>query len=1170
MNAKKGVLFTVIVSLIVLSAATLNFNNLTAQNNNIATGDLVIEESEVLEKLKSSDNTINDHITTAESAAQWLRTEWTDNNFLRSGEIRLGQDGISGVGDFFVELYQVTGDTTYRDWAIDIANWLIYQHGVLGYPAGKWPNKVSASSVSNYSSYEQGVAGIGSFFINLYNATGNNTHKYQASLIHERLSSIKATTATGLAWEEQDSLSLTDGLGLVSVNNIYNGTEITSLSNLNSYDGSYYQVNANANFDTNVTYGLNMTQLIPFEDLLLVNEFMSKLTVKITVRSSIGLTSGDVYLKNHINGSWVQMNGGSIGVAEQEFSKVINSDFINWTWPLLIVNVTTTAGAPNSIFIDALNYTIDYNNGYNSTSYSTGAAGIGDFYLDMLENDLGNATLISNATGAGNFIIEEAILHGENASWFEKGSYYTTIDKGAAGIGRFLLRLNDATGVGSYDEYARRAADWLINNNITVASLIIQNKSLLWAEDNETVVTPGNVNNYVFPGMDYCAGIGQFLLELGQDEGGMNRYITNATYAANWLMNTQYMVETEDLFDYEVYCKWKYFGVANYGYKRATTGALEFFNNMFMELEYTNYSSYLSRGMEWVIKTVNITTDEWNGDNSTYDIGVGLAGVGLGLIRIDVKKGYITADTTPSQLEFNVLPRVQFSIGAYGSSINENHTFIKYAYGDNYLTGTWDIDHLNHSSGDDYFFDFEYINYNNTWHYAIFLEDDNHTLSFDNNGSEYQMYIADTVAPVTRLVPLYGAGIGAGDSGILEVRVKKNDTLGSPFDYFNVRYLSKDFDVHDIDTNYWDPIEGEYVFEVQIDIPADQTYGTAIPITVDTYDRAMNFETDIEILTVSDNFDPTLSEAPLTPSSRWVPQFVEVEIEAKVEDIGAGLDPNTGVFVKYTTDDGATWQTALLSKSGSKYIGKIPGQFMLVKVYYVYGAKDKSGNEVYWDIFHSESGKTYSSPQEIVTQYGLDVMYSYSITVNWTMLLVLVGVIALIIVSGYLIYSKRGGYLERMRRKSKATATGLAIKEKITNFYYKLYDKMNKIGERMSKGLSGSGGKIQLWFSDHFGDKPKKFFTVVGRALWAIPKGIYNGIANLFKGLGRVITNSKAWHIIFFMGLGFTMLITTVLQFLMAAGYPLRAVFFANMGFMMLIAGIVAFLLRFIYKLSYK
>ena len=201
---------------------------------------------------------------------------------------------------------------------------------------------------------------------------------------------------------------------------------------------------------------------------------------------------------------------------------------------------------------------------------------------------------------------------------------------------------------------------------------------------------------------------------------------------------------------------------------------------------------------------------------------------------------------------------------------------------------------------------------------------------------------------------------------------------------------------------------------------------------------------------------------------------------------------------------------------------------------------------------------------------SLSAMYSYSITINWTMLLVVVGAIAILVVSGYLIYSKRGGYLERMRRKSKATATGLAIKERITNFYYKIYDSMNRLGENMSKKFSSSGGKIQLWFSDHFGGKPKKFFKGVGRVLWALPKGIFNGIGNLFRGLGRVIANSKAWHLLFYMGLGFMMLITTVIQFLMEAGYPLRAVFFANMGFLMLISGIIAFLLRFIYKLSYK
>ena len=381
MNAKKGLVFSVIVSLIVLSAANIRFNDLAAQNNNTATGDLSIDESDLLERLKTSDNTLDDQIDTAEDAAQWLRTEWLDNKFSRSGEIRLGQDGISGVGEFFVELYQATGNSNYHTWAIDIADFLISQHALLGYPDGKWPNKIAVSGVSNYSSYEQGAAGIGSFFINLYNITLNNTYRLEASQIHDYLDSIDVPTVSGLAWEEQESLSYTDGLGLVSFNNIFNGTETggTQLSNLNSHDGSTYQIDADANFVSDVTYSLNLTQLIPFEDLPFIDDYISQMTVKISVVSNAALTSGDVFIRNTDNQSWVQMNGASISTTEQEFTKVINSDISNWTGVGLIrVNVNTTAVGVHRISIDALNYTMNYNNGYNSTSFATGAAGIGN------------------------------------------------------------------------------------------------------------------------------------------------------------------------------------------------------------------------------------------------------------------------------------------------------------------------------------------------------------------------------------------------------------------------------------------------------------------------------------------------------------------------------------------------------------------------------------------------------------------------------------------------------------------------------------------------------------------------------------------------------------------------------------------------------------------------
>ena len=1167
MKSKSLSIFAIIVVSTMLSPIFLNLNVVPSHNDN-SINDIEPNIEKALDTIKKADTSFDDQINTAETIALWLRNEWLNNTFNRSNVIRLGQDGVSSVGKFLIELYKKTANSNYLNWAKDIANWLIIQHGILGYPAGKWPNKISGSDVSNFTGFDQGSAGIGSFFINLYNVSTSDTqYLAEARDVYAYLNSQAQTTPTGLSWLEKDNLAYTNQVAYVTTNTTYNGTVGGgTLSDVNVYDGTTYDID-DVNQATQTDYRISLNPLIPSEYFGFIDQFMTDLTVSISVRASAG--TGDVMVYNAGNGSWVSITGGSpITSTETTYTQSFSSSFYNWTSVgagAVIVKVNTS-GAGHTTYVDALNVTIDYNDSYNSSSFATGAAGIGSFYLDMHNSDWGNQTLLDKAEKAANFTLEEVVEYGQYAAWQEKGRFYTGLRQGAAGIGSFLLRLKQITGKTSFQTYANKSANWLVSNNASVVGLFLEGPSLFWGAYNKS----SHFLSEILPGMDYCAGIGQFLLDLGQDIGGNNSHMINARYVANGLINANlnHMVQTESLFDRVVFYKWRSGTQADYRYSTATAGALEFLDNIFMDSPARNYTTALSRGMEWIFKTIDIQNGTWGGINTLYAISDGLAGVGYSLLSLNVKKPSITSVLTPNSYEFNDTARVEFDFQGYGANISRLNTEIRYAYGLNYILGTWDYDVLKNVSmiGDSYYFDeFTGVSHNNTWHYAIFVVDSNGTFSFDNNGSEYLMDILDSYAPATDLVPLYGEGIGAGASGTLELRVEKNKLRGANFSrvVVNIPQLGPSFTNIIISNTsiFWYSDGDDMVYPFQIDVGTALTFGTTIIVTVTTYDEINNQLITVETFSVTDTIAPTLTEVEIY-SIRWIPQFTPVKVEAKATDVGAGIDDNTGVFVKYTTDEGRTWQVVYLVKTGTKYVGEIPGQFLLSEIYYVVGVVDKGGNEIIYDTFST----TYSSIEDI----PLYAMYQYQIILNWFVLLALLTIIGVVTVLSYLIYSRRGGYLEKMRRKSKAAATGIAIKERLTNFYYNLVESMNNISEKISKRLSGGGGKIWLWFEEHLGERPKKVLGGIGRLLYAIPKGIFSGIGAFFSGIGKLITKSKGWQLIAYIGLGFLLVITTVIQFFMEAGYPIRGVFFANLGFFMFLSGIVAYLIRFIYKLSYK
>jgi len=1105
----------------------------------------------------------SDRISFAEKTARWLWTKFQQNKWNESGNdyIELGQSGASGIGTFYIDLFEKTSNQTYLDWAKSVASWLIQQHP-SSYPAGKWPNKIDTANALNYSGWAYGSAGIGSFFVKLYSLTSNNTYLTQAQNIHNYLSSIRKITPSGkgYVWQEKDPLSLTNEVCWPIKNNTIIGNNSNSFfSNIKSYDGVTYNTDSKFNttaHKTDVEYWITVFEKIPTEDLYNINLFLKNLTIALSINSSINSLSSDIMIYNYGNNSWEPISSDSIGTSESHIEKTFTKDLANYASPIIKIKVNSSSSSSHTISIDALNATIDYNNKYNSSSIATGAAGIGNFYLEFY-SATGNNTYLQYATGAANYTLEQAKKVGDKTAWLEYGKYYTGILKGTSGIADFLLEIYNVTHISTYLNEVKNAAKWLVSCNI---SSLGYSNTLIIGETNESTTA-------TYVGAYYLAGIGNFFLKLNKLLPN-NWYLNNASLLANWLMTLGQTVERNVGYGYQyLYYKWKdILNQDDYSYSTGTAGVLIFLNNLNSANSTKKVLEFLSGGIEWIKNTVNLTNasanEYWATSNNLYSVPLGLAGIGLAMINVDIKRPLISIYNVKSSYEYDGDITLYFNASASIPNSAIDEFYISYSYGQDYIQGIWNLRYCTNVFGNVYSYTFQYVSQGTTIYFILIARDKNGTFSADTNDQKkFSINIVDTHAPETEIIPSWDEGVGSGEESSFKIKVIKENVRGAAFNYciISIPELKINKDIQSVQFDD----KGTYLeYEFKFSIPSSAEYGEVYHISVTTIDVAMNTLVTTELLPIIDNKPPVLQEYE-DAYSQWIPQFTEVEVAAKFVDDGSGIDDKKGVFVVYSTDDCKTWSEPIyLEKQEDKYVGKLPGQTLLVDVYYVFGAEDKEGNKVYYDKFYA----AYSNIEDINKKSIL----VYHVIINWTVILIVIALIAVVIIISYAIYSKKGGYLGKMRREARLAATGLAFKEKLTNFYYKIYDALNSFGEKLSKIGKGGTGKVSLWVEEHIGEKFRNFFKRIGRFLYGIPLGIIHAIGYFFKGIGRAITKSKGWQLFSVIIFGFLILITTVAQFIMEGSYPIRAIIFANLGFLLIIVGIVSFLIRFLYKLIYK
>ncbi|UCE17853.1 MAG: putative Ig domain-containing protein [Gemmatimonadota bacterium] len=261
----------------------------------------------------------------------------------------------------------------------------------------------------------------------------------------------------------------------------------------------------------------------------------------------------------------------------------------------------------------------------NSGSYYTdiigGVAGVGLFLLRMYELD-GNQKYLEYARYGGNWLVSQAIPDGNGYKWkMSTGSHkiFTGFSHGAAGIGYFLAELFRVSGDDIYLEYAKGAAQWLMD-----VAIETEHECTWWSEESE---------RSVFFSTGWCHGpagtclIFMKLYAITTEE----RYLAYAEKGANWSVN----VAIPDGGGY----RWPYTvasGFSDVTFCHGVTGVGKFLLDFYTLTRNEHWLKYAKGAAFWLGSIADTSAGGYRWESfDFYNTGYSLGTAGIGLFFLD-------------------------------------------------------------------------------------------------------------------------------------------------------------------------------------------------------------------------------------------------------------------------------------------------------------------------------------------------------------------------------------------------------------------------------------------------------------------------------------------------------------------------------------------------------
>ena len=313
--------------------------------------------------------------------------------------------GTSGTGDAFLNLYETFLNTTYLEYAIGAADWLLSVAIFENQDECKWPSSHYASDYCTDIIY--GASGIGLFLLRLYDLTKNSEYLNHARYAGNWLINQAKPAGSGYKWEVSNYCPY-------------------------FYTGFSHGAAGIGYFLAELFEYTNDSQYLEYA------EGAGQWLIDISVPEADGCKwwskEGDT--PSYATG-WCHGPAGTCLLFIKLYK--ITSDNIYLTYAEMGSNWLISLAISSGGGYKWPHYQVSPN---YDTTICHGAAGIGDFFLEMFyltDEDI----FLDYAEGAAEWLKSVADSSSGGYRWITFGSYYTGFSVGTSGIGLFFLNMYD-------------------------------------------------------------------------------------------------------------------------------------------------------------------------------------------------------------------------------------------------------------------------------------------------------------------------------------------------------------------------------------------------------------------------------------------------------------------------------------------------------------------------------------------------------------------------------------------------------------------------------------------------------------------------------------------------------------------------------------------------------
>ncbi len=182
-------------------------DNLPTSPSNSNYTDISAEIGKFFIKLYENSNYNVTYLEWAEEIAQYLKHEdkIPDPNEMAwkssDSDIYLSNSTTHAIGSFFMELQQATGNSTYKWWALNVSRYLTTTADISGTGAS-WKVDTEGGSIERTGKWA-GAAGIGDFLLDIYKKYNDSTAYEYANKTFDWLYDVSKLGQGGYVWDDK-------------------------------------------------------------------------------------------------------------------------------------------------------------------------------------------------------------------------------------------------------------------------------------------------------------------------------------------------------------------------------------------------------------------------------------------------------------------------------------------------------------------------------------------------------------------------------------------------------------------------------------------------------------------------------------------------------------------------------------------------------------------------------------------------------------------------------------------------------------------------------------------------------------------------------------------------------------------------------------------------------